>query len=581
MKTSKTKKDLMETSNQHNTTFTLTKENSMETSNKLFSLAICIALAVCFSALMATNASADDGVEAQGQSFSAEKSAIVTDPGSSVESDPAAGPRRDEPGDVLRTYELPYNRILGLAWDDDHGWMWGYNNSDPPCLYVVDPENGNVVADFRVRNELSTLLYLNGILYIGGNTNLRTIYRYDTEGNELEPWVTDVDIGRIFGVATDGELIFTNIRDESRIHVFDQQGNEIAAIEYGEVVGDARIFNIEWVAAHPDGQLWLYAAGGHMYQCFINDDWNCELEQDFETIVQVNNCAIAHDGENLWLGPHRSGELMYVIDDGTEEVAVADWLSYDPDEGEVEAEGQAEVTVTINCEGLVQGLYEADMTFASNDPDDEGIVVSIGIDVVGAPNIEVTWLDEYGYPDVVDWNAAFDDVFTGTPYEIRVEVTNTGTADLDVDEIFCENEYFTADPVDMILEHDQSAEVTFTFATPEGEPGNFEAVMVFASNDPDNRELEVALHAEALLPPEIRVEPNAIEDELFTGAVEEYEIIVFNDGEAPLRFTVTHEIVGEPERDAVNRYRGRRGVRSVRRTTGGDARPTGNSSLFR
>jgi len=549
----------------------------METSNKHIIEAICIALAICFSALMATNASADEGVEAQGHSFSVEKSAIITDHDNSVMQDPATGPHRDDPGDILAEYEVPYPSTLGMAWDPDNGWMWGINHYRQPRLYAINPEDGEVVADFQLeRSNVIGLFYLDGVLYIGGGDGTPgTIFRYDTDGNALENWESPINL-RDVCITSDGEFLFTCGFGGGVIHVFSMDDlEEVDVIDYNEAVGGAGIFSVEWVNAHPRGQLWL-SAHDRLYECFVDGDWNCELVQDFETVAG-DLSGIAHDGENLWRGIF-DNQTWYVIDDGVEEVQ---WLSYEPSEFEVEAEEQEEVIVTINCEGLVQGLYEADMTFTSNDPDDDGVVVSIGIDVVGAPNIEVTWLEEYGYPDVVDWNAAYDEVFTGAPYEITVEVTNNGTADLEVDEIFCENEYFTADPVDMILEHDQSAEVTLFFETPEGEAGNFDAVMVFASNDPDNREFEIALHAEALLPPEIRVEPNAIEDELFTGAVEDYIITVFNDGEAPLRVTVTHEILDEPERDEVNRYRGSRVGRSVRRTTGGDAHSTGSASLFR
>ena len=99
--------------------------------------------------------------------------------------------------------------------------------------------------------------------------------------------------------------------------------------------------------------------------------------------------------------------------------------------------------------------------------------------------------------------------------------------------------------------------------------------MVFETNDPDNEEYEITLHAEALRPPEVRIEPGGIEDDLFVGAVEEYPITVFNDGEAPLRVMITHQIVREPERDVNNRYRGARNLRRA------NSNRENNASLFK
>ena len=366
--------------------------------------------------------------------------------------------------------------------------------------------------------------------------------------------------------------------------MFDQEGEQVAIIEYAEAIDNAPILSLEWVSSHPRGQMWLHGRSGHLYEFFVDREWNCELVQDFEGQGEQGR-GIAHDDENMWIARFNAQDpTFYVIDDGVQEVT---WLSYDPSEFEVEGEGQQEVTVTVDCHGLFEGDYEADMTFTTNDPDDEAVVVSVAIFVEGAPDISVTWSAALGYnadnPDesLVDWNLAFQDLFTGVSYDVTVMVTNTGSAPLEVVDIYCDNNRFTADPVELVLEHDESADIILTFQTDADDPGEFTEMMIFESNDPDNAECEVALHAMAMRPPEVRIEPVAIEDELFVGAVEEYLITVFNDGESPLRVTVTHEIVGEPERDADNRYRGARQLRRALIQPTEVGSPTRNQSLFR
>lgn len=483
-----------------------------------------------------------------------------------------------EPGDVLAEYEVPYTSTIGLAWDPDHNWMWGLNYRDPSRLYAIDPVDGEVVAGFDVAQENAGLFYLNGVLYISGfNNNPNTIYRYDTDGNELDSWNSPINLANTW-IATDGEFLFTSSDQEYVIHVFNLDDlNEIAIIDYDETVGNDRCYSIEWVTAHPDGQLWLSGVG-HFYQCSIDDDWNCELVQDFETVAACQRC-IAHDGENLWHGIWEGELIWYVIDDGVSE---ANWLAYDPAEGEVEGEGQQEVNVTIDAAGLIDGDYDADMTFSTNEPDAEDVIVNLLMHVAGAPVLTVTWSEEFGFnPDdpeasIIDWNLAYpEDLFTDVPYDITVNVANTGTADLEVDGIFCEDFHFIPDTDQIILSHDESADMIITFVTAVDESGLFESVMSFQSNDLANPLIEVALRAEALQPPVARIEPLSIEDELFTGQVEVYPITVFNDGQSPLRFTITHEIISEPLHGEGNLNPR---VRAPRRI---DARNDGNNVLFK
>ena len=124
-----------------------------------------------------------------------------------------AGPRRDDLGDILAEYDVPYNESIGLAWDDDNGWMWGhdycaYGNNGR--LYAINPDDGEVMENFEIIRRLIGLCYLEGVLYVAGYTeHPETIYRFDTEGNALDDMEAPINMAYTY-IATDGEHLFTN-----------------------------------------------------------------------------------------------------------------------------------------------------------------------------------------------------------------------------------------------------------------------------------------------------------------------------------------------------------------------------------
>jgi len=223
-----------------------------------------------------------------------------------------------------------------------------------------------------------------------------------------------------------------------------------------------------------------------------------------------------------------------------------DWITCEPDRGFVEPGADEDMFVVIDAEGLGPGAYETDLRILSNDPENRVVVINILLRIGDVPAIEVTWLEEYGYPDVVDWNLAYEDLFNDhEPYEMTVEVSNHGISDLIIEDIFSEHDFFTPDPEEMALEPGESEDVTITFINPQDEPGDFNAILIFVSNDPDEENFEVALHARDFLPPIIE-QNMAIEENLRTGEIIEYVGAFANAGEATLRFTVEHEIIAAP-----------------------------------
>ncbi|MBM3327129.1 MAG: choice-of-anchor D domain-containing protein, partial [Calditrichaeota bacterium] len=238
-------------------------------------------------------------------------------------------------------------------------------------------------------------------------------------------------------------------------------------------------------------------------------------------------------------------------------IGSAGWVFCEPTEGVINGGSDLDIVVTLNAAGLIEGDWEADLHILSDDEDTPDVVVGIILHVTGAPDIEVEWAERAGYPNLIDWNAFFPDVFVTAELPIPVTVTNTGTADLVVREIAAGHEYFTAAPARLELAPGEEAQVNIIFAPQEG--GEINTTVTFLNNSETDPELEIALHGEAFLPPALIVDPQAIEDELNTGETNDWVVNLANEGDALLRWDSDFTVIGEPGDDA-----NARGLRSVR-----------------
>ncbi|HHE46531.1 MAG TPA: choice-of-anchor D domain-containing protein, partial [Bacteroidetes bacterium] len=405
------------------------------------------------------------------------------------------------------------------------------------------------------------------------------VYRYSRQGQNLGRVNTPFQVN---GVAYSAEMelmFFMNSQDNMNIHVYEFNGEGSLGGRVGIISNYRQLFNnwwsrsMCWVDKHPDGQLWVntQASGGGgqgntVHQILIDtDDWSAALRvQNFDTYVGVNGQpwdGIAHDGYNLWTSSYASEEIR-IYDDGVFE---KNWISYDPTEGELQGGEDMDVTVTLDASGLHGGRYEAELRISSPDPDFSAFTVPVTLDVTAAADIAVRWLDQYGYPDVVDWNAqeAYgDQVFSGLSYELVVTVENSGVLPLDVDEISSDLEIFSVDPA-VIEALDPGEEVDIVVTLEADEAGDYDAVLRFVSNSEANPVVEAALHADVLAPPTIQLDPESVETTLNFCDKEDYTVTVSNAGGADLIWETDIDVTGEPERDA-----GARTLRSTKRAVG-------------
>jgi len=322
--------------------------------------------------------------------------------------------------------------------------------------------------------------------------------------------------------------------------------DHVGTIDATEIIGQMGMFAIEWVSAQPQGQLW-FSSQMDIYQCRVDREWNVEFVKQINTHNDIMG-GLAHDGENIWHTTERSNGRWWVFDDGCEE---SNWLSYEPKSGEIEPDDEAEVILTLDATGLIGGEYEADLHVISNDPDDPDVSIYIILNVTGIPLIDVCWSGEFGYPESVDWNAGFEDLFTGAPYSVPVTISNVGTEEMVIEEISCDNNVFTADIEEAMVSIGESVVVNLTLESEND--GIHEGSLWIFSDAMDEEEMDVSLIGETLAPPVFEINRIALEDDHYTGATGTYPLLVSNLGVSDLRFLIDTEIIEEPGMDRKER----------------------------
>jgi len=193
---------------------------------------------------------------------------------------------------------------------------------------------------------------------------------------------------------------------------------------------------------HPDGELWV-STNNRAWQIDVNtNDWTFvgnAAVANFATHSENEYAFIVHDGHDLWVSQH-STTTVYGYDDG---VAEAYWLTVDPTEGELQSGSDVNINIHLDATGLLGGTYIGDIHYLSNDPANSDQVFRATVNVSGAPAIETA-------PICSPFEGArpvnFADTYVEGQSSIPVMVSNTGTDDLEVNDVGSNNaDEFTTD----------------------------------------------------------------------------------------------------------------------------------------
>ncbi len=423
-----------------------------------------------------------------------------------ISTDQREGPERNNPGEMLRQFESPIRYIGGMCFDGE--LLWGCPYTSRRLIAVT--LDGEVVHDVEIPDINGEHPYIKGMTFDGEilwiATERRWIFTYDLEGNQLERFVIDLD--HISGVASDrDQYLFLNNNDDLTIHVLLIENlEEVASFRFHHEMGGDYIRGIEWVPEHRYGQLWGISHG-HMYQVFVDDEWNVEAVSDFALNNEFQACKHAHDGENMWHGSYRE-RTWFMFDEGVSEFYL---LSFDPDEGEIPAEDAIPLEVFITTEGFEPGVYPTLITLET-DRENLEITAIITIDSPTAP-LTCRVLDAETNEAIQNVTVDFDE------YEFRRLTNRNGICGFEEIPFGGYELTFTAENY---LTHVEPCQI----------------------DDED----ELLLNVE-LLHSECSPSRDNIEAALEQNEIVQTEVIISNDGNGPLTYTTDKRLIGDVNAD--------------------------------
>ncbi len=202
------------------------------------------------------------------------------------------------------------------------------------------------------------------------------------------------------------------------------------------------------------------------------------------------------------------------------------YITLNPSSGSVASGETVEVEVTFNGADLSNGTFETDILVNSNDPITPTAAVATTFDVTGQVNgIEVS-----------EELLLFNDVFIGNTKQASFTISNTGLAPLNVSEIASDNEDFTVDPTSAVIAAGEELEVAVTFAPTTS--GNVNGVITITSDASDASDpVEVIVNGIGVNPPKAFLDPQELFATADRGTTIEKEIVLRNDGNAPLTYS--------------------------------------------
>lgn len=209
---------------------------------------------------------------------------------------------------------------------------------------------------------------------------------------------------------------------------------------------------------------------------------------------------------------------------------VPEWLAASPMEGTVPVGSSMEVLVRFRSEGIPPGDHEAQLLVRSNDPDEPEIPVRAHMHVIGVPNIAVQ-------PPSLEFGVVLIDE-TGTQV---VEVKNVGTDLLTVSGVDISPAEFQTSPSGFALAPGASLNLAVDFSPVD--VGEETGTLTIHSDDPNEPDALVPLHADGREPPEIDVDPTSIEVALRSGESTTRNLTLSNTGGSDLQFTISFQDV--------------------------------------
>jgi len=293
------------------------------------------------------------------------------------------------------------------------------------------------------------------------------------------------------------------------------------------VSGDAYYYNdgsrfiVSWV------NVPHYSVGGpYSFQAILYPSG--EVRYQYLSITSPDNsCTVGIQDAARTTGLQTAFNASYVHNNlAVRYIPLAQWLSVTPTSGRLGAGQSANLDVTFDATGMTGGTYTGTIHVASNDPDENPKDVEVTLDVTGAPNI------------VASASLAYGTVFLGQSPTRDIEVSNTGTDVLNVTSIVCSDGTLSANPSNFVLAPSASQTVVVTYAPASEAP--LAATVTVNSDDPDQAAIVFNATGNALVGPELSVQPEALGAYMQPSEVQQTMLRITNGnliGQASLDYT--------------------------------------------
>lgn len=201
------------------------------------------------------------------------------------------------------------------------------------------------------------------------------------------------------------------------------------------------------------------------------------------------------------------------------------YIVLEPSSGTVAPGATTEILVRFDGTGMANGTFETDILVNSNDPMTPTAKVATVFKVSGQTN-EISVSDDL---------VLFDNVFIGNKKEKTVTITNSGLSQLNISNISSSNDDFTLSLSNAVVAAGEELELGIIF-TPTSS-GNINGIISISSDATNAGVVEIIVNGVGVEPPIAVLTPSEVSETVEAGNTVNTEVILRNDGNAPLQFS--------------------------------------------
>jgi len=302
----------------------------------------------------------------------------------------------DERYNVNYEEQLEDNGLQAVAFADGFFFVASSNgNGDRGKIYKLTPE-GEVVTEFdqfvNSRYGFRDLAYDGNLLW---GMDAGVLYGFTTAG-ELETTIDIPDNLSVRCIAYDQDnSVFWLGNITNDFFEVDLEGNLIQTVERNR---DMRVYGLAYWADDPDGYC-LYAATPGIEQDVTIQKVNTE-NGEYELVTELSCGSSRASGIAITNRYDALSWVLVAMIQTPDRIAVwqldtnLDWFNIDPENAALEAGESQDLTVTLDTEGLLEGVYEAQFVVTLENAGGQVIVpVTLSVEAGGVQE-RVINLDE-------------------------------------------------------------------------------------------------------------------------------------------------------------------------------------------